>query len=324
MRTAFVTGGSGFIGGALVRRLLGEGWTVRALARSDASARVVRGHGAEAVAGDLSDTEAMATGARGADVAFHAAAHLGDWGRRADFFAGNVQGTRNVVAACRRAGVGRLVHVGTEAAVLAGEPMVMIDERQPLRPDSPALYSATKARAEADVLAASGEGLETVVVRPRFVWGRGDTTLLPMLAAMARTGRFAWIGGGRHLTSTTHVDNAVQGLLLAADGGAPGAAYFVTDGAPVVFRDVVSRLLATEGLEAPTRSVPRPIAHALAVVGEAAWGALPLPGRPPLTRFAYWVSALETTIDISRARAELGYAPVTTIDDGLAEMRGQS
>ncbi|MGZ4267781.1 MAG: NAD-dependent epimerase/dehydratase family protein [Solirubrobacteraceae bacterium] len=323
MRTAFVTGGSGFIGGALVRRLVGEGWTVRALARSDASARAVEQAGARPVRGELADPASMTAGAEGAEVCFHAAAHLGDWGRREDFVAGNVQGTRNVIAAARRAGVRRLVHVGTEAAVLAGEPMVMIDERQRLRPDSPALYSATKAQAEEDVLAAARDGLETVVIRPRFVWGRGDTTLLPALSDMVRSGRFAWIGGGRHRTSTTHVDNAVEGLLLGAERGVSGAAYFVTDGTPVVFRDFVSRLLATQGLDPPSRSIPRPVAHALAVAGETAWGALPLPGRPPLTRFAYWVSALETTIDISRARAELGYAPVTTIEDGLAEMRLQ-
>jgi nucleoside-diphosphate-sugar epimerase len=262
----------------------------------------------------------MAVGAQGAEVAFHAAAHLGDWGRREDFAAGNVQGTRNVLAAARRAGVRRIVHVGTEAAVLAGEPMVMIDERQPLRPDSRAMYAGSKARAEADVLAANGDGLETVVIRPRFVWGRGDTTLLPMMSAMVRSGSFAWIGGGRHRTSTTHVDNAVEGLVLGAQRGAPGAAYFVTDGTPVVFRGFVTRLLATQGLEPPARSIPRPAAHALAVAGEAAWRALPLPGRPPLTRFAYWFSALETTIDISRARAELGYAPTVTIDRGLAEL----
>ncbi|MEP6953888.1 MAG: NAD-dependent epimerase/dehydratase family protein [Solirubrobacteraceae bacterium] len=321
MRTAFVTGGSGFIGGALIRRLVRDGWAVRALARSDDAAAKVGGDGAEAVRGDLSDPTAMAAGAHGAEVAFHAAATLGDWGRRADFVAGNVDGTGNVIAAARRAGVRRLVHVGTEAAVLAGDPMVMIDERQPLRPDSPALYASTKAQAEAIVLAANGGGLETVVVRPRFVWGRGDTTLLPMLSALVRDGQFAWIGSGRHLTSTTHVDNTVEGLMLGAERGAPGSAYFVTDGTPVVFRDFVTRMLATQDLTPPTRSIPKPAAHALAVAGETAWGALPLPGRPPLTRFAYWVSALETTIDISRARAELGYAPVTTIDEGLAEMR---
>ena len=316
MRTAFVTGGSGFIGGALIRRLVREGWAVRALARSDAAARKVAADGAEAVRGDLSDAATMAVGARDAEVAFHAAATLGDWGRRADFVAGNVTGTANVIEATRRAGVRRLVHVGTEAAVLAGEAMYMIDERQPLRPDSPALYSATKAEAEALVLAAGG-----VSVRPRFVWGKGDTTLLPQLSAMVRSGQWAWIGGGRHRTSTTHLDNTVAGLILGAERGTPGSAYFVTDGTPVVFRDFITRLLATQGLTPQDRSIPRPVAHALAVAGETAWGALPLPGRPPLTRFAYWVSALETTIDISRARAELGYAPVTTIDEGLAEMR---
>jgi nucleoside-diphosphate-sugar epimerase len=321
VRTAFVTGGSGFIGGALVRRLAREGWTVRALARSDAAAARVQADGAEAVRGDLSDPGAMAAGAQGAEVAFHAAATLGDWGRRADFVAGNVDGTRNVIDAVRRAGVRRLVHVGTEAAVLAGDPLVMIDERQPLRPDSPALYSSTKAQAEAIVLAANGSGLETVVIRPRFVWGRGDTTLLPTLSEMVRAGRFAWIGGGRHLTSTTHIDNTVEGLVLGAERGAPGSAYFVTDGTPVVFRDMVTRMLATAGLAPPDRSIPKPVAHVLAVAGETAWGVLGLPGRPPLTRFAYWVSALETTIDISRARAELGYAPVTTIHEGLTEMR---
>ena len=142
-----------------------------------------------------------------------------------------MQGTRNALAAARQAGVRRFVHVGTEAALLAGEPLVEVDERAPLRFDSPALYSSTKARAEEAVIEANRNGLETVVVRPRFVWGRGDTTLLPAMTEMVRAGRFAWVGGGRQRTSTTHVDNAVEGLVLAAQRGAPGGVYFVTDGA---------------------------------------------------------------------------------------------
>ena len=319
--SAFVTGGSGFIGGALVRRLVADGWKVRALARSDASADAVRAHGAEPVRGDLDDTASMAAGAGGCEFAFHCAAHLGDWGSRADFERGNVQGTRNALAAARQAGVRRFVHVGTEAALLAGEPLIEVDERAPLRFDSPALYSSTKARAEEAVIEANQNGLETVVVRPRFVWGRGDTTLLPVMTEMVRSGRFAWIGGGRHRTSTTHVDNVVHGLLLGAERGAPGGVYFVTDGAPVVFREFITRLLATQGVTPPGRSLPAPVASAVATVGETAWKLLPLPGRPPVTRLAYWVSALETTIDITRARTELGYAPVTTIEDGLEELR---
>ena len=155
-------------------------------------------------------------GAEGCEVAFHAAAKVEDWGDPADFERLNVRGTQNVIDACRAAGVRRLVHVGTEAALMAGQPLVNVDEDAPLRPDSPALYSSSKAKAEQLVRAANGDGLETVVVRPRFVWGRGDTTLLPQLIEMVRSGRFRWIGGGGQLTATTHVDNTVEGLWLGA------------------------------------------------------------------------------------------------------------
>jgi nucleoside-diphosphate-sugar epimerase len=320
LTAAFVTGGSGFIGGALIRRLVAEGRDVHALVRSEASAQKVTALGARAIAGDLADVPSMAVGAQYCEVAFHCAAHLGDWGTREEFERGNVQGTRNALAAARQAGLRRFVHVGTEAALLAGQPLVEVDERAPLRFDSPALYSSTKARAEEAVIEANRNGLETVVVRPRFVWGRGDTTLLPVLTQAVRSGRFAWIGGGHHRTSTTHIDNTVHGLMLAAERGAPGGVYFVTDGEPVVFRDFITRLLATQGVEAPTRSVPTGVARAVAATSEAAWRLLPLPGRPPLTRLTVWVSGLEATIDITRAREELGYAPVKTIDDGLADL----
>jgi nucleoside-diphosphate-sugar epimerase len=171
------------------------------------------------------------------------------------------------------------------------------------------------------VLDASGDGFETVVVRPRFVWGRGDTTLLPAMVEMVNSGRFAWIGGGNNLTAITHVDNTVEGLVLGAERGTPGNAYFVTDGEPVVFREFVSELLRTQGVEPPTRSIPAPVAGALAAAGEAAWRLLPLPGRPPLTRFAYWVSSQECTIRIEKARQDLGYKPVKTREAGLAELR---
>jgi nucleoside-diphosphate-sugar epimerase len=321
LTAAFVTGGSGFIGGALIRRLVADRWDVHALVRSEASAQKVTALGAHAIAGDLADVPSMAVGAQYCEVAFHCAAHLGDWGTREEFERGNVHGTQNALAAARQAGLRRFVHVGTEAALLAGQPLIEVDERAPLRFDSPALYSSTKARAEDAVIEANQDGLETVVVRPRFVWGRGDTTLLPAMTEMVRAGRFAWIGGGRHRTSTTHVDNVVHGLLLGAERGAPAGVYFVTDGEPVVFRDFVTRLLATQGVTPPDRSLPAPVASAVATVGETAWRLLPLPGRPPLTRLAVWLSAVETTIDITRARTELGYAPVRTIDEGLEELR---
>lgn len=320
-RTVFVTGGSGFIGRALVRRLVSEGATVKALARSPASAAVVEELGATPVSGSLADRDAMAAGAAGCEWAFHLAAHVGAWGQREDFMRENVEGTENALAACRDAGVSRFVHASTEAVLIAGEPLVNVDETAPLRPDSKALYSSTKALAERAVLAANAPGFETVAVRPRFVWGAGDTTLLPHIVGMVREGKFAWIGGGKQRTAVTHVENVVEGLLLGAEKGRGGEAYFVTDGDSVVFREFVSELIRTQGVEPPDRTIPAGLASAAAAAAETAWKLLPLPGEPPLSRFEVWVSSLECTIDISKARRELGYEPIISREEGLAQMR---
>jgi nucleoside-diphosphate-sugar epimerase len=318
--TAFVTGGSGFIGGALIRRLVAEGCAVKALARSQTSAAAVEALGAEPVAGDLSDTGAIEAGAAGCEAAFHLAAHLGAWGRREDFMRDNVDGTTNALGGTRAAGVLRFVHCGTEAALIAGDPLVEVDETTPLRPDSKALYPATKALAEMAVREASGDGFQAVVLRPRFVWGAGDTTLLPGILELVEKGRFAWIGGGLQLTDTTHVDNVVEGLLLAAEKGRAGEAYFVTDGDRVVFREFVSALIESQGVEPPTRTLPPAVAGPVAVASETVWRLFRLGGEPPATRFAVWLSSQECTIDISKARRELGYEPIKDRETGLAEL----
>jgi nucleoside-diphosphate-sugar epimerase len=320
MPAAFVTGGSGFIGGALIDRLRRERWDVRALIRSDAAAGRVRERGAEPVRGDLDSAESIRAAAEGCEIAFHAAAAVRDWGDPAEFERVNVGGTERVIAACRASGVRRLVHVGTEAALMAGQPLVHVDEDAPLRPDSPALYSATKAKAEQRVRAANGDGLETVVIRPRFVWGPGDTTLLPAIVGAVRSGRFRWIGGGAHLTATTHVDNTVEGLWLGATKGQAGGVWFVTDGGHVVFRDFVSRLLETQGVSAPDKSVPSAVARVLAPASEGIWRLLRRSDPPPLTRFATWIASHECTIDVSRAERDLEYRPVKTREEGLAEL----
>lgn len=319
-RTAFVTGASGFIGGALAESLIADGWSVRALSRSEEAATKVAAVGAEPVRGDLDSAVAISEGAAGCEIAFHAAALPAEWGALGEFERANVLGTGNALSGCRAAGVRRFVHVGTEAAHFAMEPLVQIDESEPLRPDSPVMYSATKARAEELVRAANGGGFETVVMRPRLVWGPGDVTVLPGFVDAVEAGRFSWIGGGRHLTSTTHIDNVVHGLRLVAAEGRPGDAYFVTDGEPVVFREFITALLATRGVTPPDRNVPRSAARVAAVGCEALWRRLPLPGRPPLTRLAWFLTANETTIISTKARSELGYEPVITVAEGLERL----
>lgn len=318
--TAFVTGGSGFIGGHLIDRLVADGWSVRALARSDSSAAAVAERGAEAVRGDLASADAIAAGAAGCTVAFHAAAAVLEWGPREEYVKGNVTGTENALAGCRAAGVRRFVHVGTEAALMAGQPLVNVDETTPLRPDSPANYPSTKALAEQLVRAAADGRFETVVVRPRLVWGPRDTTIRPGLVDAIKGGRFAWIDGGRHLTATTHVANVVEGLILGAERGRSGEAYFVTDGDPAVFREFVTDLVATAGVTPPNRNMPGGLARPLAGGIETLWKLLRVGSTPPLSRMPVWLASQECTIDISKARTELGYEPVITREAGLAAL----
>ena len=319
----FVTGGSGFVGRRLISTLVAQGRPVRALARSPAARETVAGLGAVRVPGDLADRDALAAGMRGCGTVFHAAARVALWGRREDFLRDTVEGTRNVVAAARDAGVACLVHVGTEAVLADGGPIVDADETRPYPARPNGLYPWSKGLAEREVLAADGAGLRTVSVRPRFIWGKGDTTLLPQLAAMMRTGAFIWFGDRHHRMSTCHVANTVHGLLLAEARGRGGEAYFVTDGAPVDFADFLTRLAATQGVRARGLGAPLWAADALAAAGEMLWRLPGLPkSGPPLTPTTVNLIFREVTVNDAKARRELGYAPVISIEEGLRELAG--
>jgi nucleoside-diphosphate-sugar epimerase len=322
MSTAFVTGGSGFVGRNLIGALRARGDTVRALARSDAAAEAVRASGAEPVRGDLDDEAALRAGLQGCDVVYHAAAHVKEWGSYADFERVNVGGTERVIAAARACAVRRLVHVSTEAVLVGSGPLVDVDETRP-RPARPiGLYPRSKAEAEARVLAA--EGIEVVVIRPRLIWGHGDSSLLPQIVDAVREGRFAWIGGGRYPTSTCHVRNVCAGAIAAAERGRPRGIYFLTDGAPVETRAFLSALLRTQGVEPPSRTVPHAVAAAVAFVAEGLWRAFGVKSPPPVTRTAVKLLGEPVTVNDALARREIGYREAITREQGLAEMTPSS
>ena len=284
-----------------------------ALARSDAAAQKVEALGATVARGDLDDVAVLEAAMRGCDTVFHAAAHTDQLAPLADHMRINVAGTEHVLAAARGAGVKRVVHVGTEAVLADGKPIVRANETRALPKHPMGPYPITKGLAEQAVLAANQGGLETVVVRPRFVWGKGDTTVLPELIKAVKSGSFGWIGGGTYLTSTTHVDNVVEGLLLAATKGAPGAIYFISDGEPVELRNFLTKLLATQGVDAGSRNVPRWLVKTAVTL--TAWMK-----KPPMTKTAFALMAHEVTVDDSKARRELGYVGKKSIAEGLDEM----
>jgi nucleoside-diphosphate-sugar epimerase len=309
----FVTGGSGFLGRELVSELVRRGRVVRGLSRSAAAREAVSALGAEAVAGDLDDVKAMQAGMEGCKLVIHSAAYAKDHGPRTEFFRANVEGTANVLAAARAAGVERLVHVSTEAVLADGRPIVQADEDRPIAERPVGLYPLTKGLAEKQVRAAASAGFDAVVVRPRFIWGRGDTTLLPPMVQAVRQGRWRWIDGGHYLTSTCHVENAVEGVLCAADRGARGGVYFLTDGPPAEFRSFVGDMLRAAGVDPGERNLPRWAAQVIATLTAF------LP-HPPITRTALALISHEVTVNDGRARRELGYTSKKSRTEGLAEL----
>jgi nucleoside-diphosphate-sugar epimerase len=178
----FVTGGSGFLGGHLINTLVDRGDQVAALARSDSAAETVAALGAAPVRGSLASIEELTQGMDGAALVVDCAAIVRQWGNPADFWETNVEGTRNIIEACRSAAAPRLVHVSTEAVLLEGGPLRRVDESDPYPDRFAGIYPETKARAEQLVLGAADESLNTVAVRPRFLWGPGDLTLIATLA----------------------------------------------------------------------------------------------------------------------------------------------
>ena len=322
MQNAFVTGGSGFVGQSLIRRLVAQNVRVVALARSETSAAAVKNAGASACRGDLLDQRAITEGMRGCDTVFHVAGHLSEWDPYEVFHSANVVGTRTMLAGAKAAGASTFVAVGASAVVM-GQPVAMrnITEDLPLQAPYWGPYIATKAEAERLVRQANTPQLRTVVIRPPLIWGAGMPMLEEMVAA-AKGGHFALPDAGRQVMSTSHVDNVVECLILAAERGRGGEAYYVADGDVTTLKDVLTDLLGTRGVPPIRRSAPFRFAWRMAAVMEGVWRTFRLRNKPPVTRQTLRMIGRDFTLDIAKARRDLGYVPVINWADGISHMRG--
>ena len=236
---------------------------------------------------------------RGSRSSIHAAGRVTDWGPRREFFRVNAQGTANVVAACRAAGVRRLVHLGSLTVLGLPRGGGVVDETTPPA-DAPAdAYTASRLSGERIVRAAHGEGgLETVVVRCGLIWGPGEPTILPRILALLRRGRMVYPGGGRNHLGMAYVDNLVEGVILAATApAAAGRLYHITDGEEVTCREVLDAIAGALGVPPPRRSVPFPVIYAIAALleGSRKPSAAPRRRRSPGTARAWWPATAATT-----------------------------
>lgn len=320
-----VTGGGGFLGQALCRGLVERGHDVASFNRGAYPA--LDAAGVRQLRGDLADADAVHAALSGVDAVFHNAAKAGAWGPRDEYFAANVTGTRNVLAACRAHAIAKLVYTSTPSVThRATHPVAGgTADTVPYGEGFKAPYAETKAIAEREVLAANDGLLATVALRPRLIWGPGDAQLLPRLAGRARAGRLRFVGGGTNLIDTTYIDNAAQAHFDAFDALAPGSAcagraYFISNGEPRTVRAIVNGLLRAAGAPEVTGTIPFGVAYALGAACEGLWPLLRLKGEPPMTRFLAEQLATTHWYDMTPATNDFGYRPRVTIDEGLARL----
>lgn len=321
---AVVTGGGGFLGGAVVRLLRQRGDSVRSFTRSRYP--WLDELGVEQTLGDLAKLEDVEGAVSGCDVVFHVAAKAGVWGRYSAFYDTNVTGTENVIAACKKHGVRRLVYTSTPSVVHSGEDVEGANESLPYAKHFEAYYPETKAKAEKAVLAANGPDLATVALRPHLIFGPGDPHLIPRIIDNARKGKLKRIGSRDVKVDVTYIDNAAQAQLDAADrldiGTTPaGRAYFISNGEPVELWPFIDRVLSEANAPPVTKTVSAWKAKLAGRVLEWVYRFVPfVPGEPPMTRFVAGQLSTSHWYDISAARRDLEYSPKVTVEEGLKRL----
>jgi dihydroflavonol-4-reductase len=313
----FLTGGTGFIGGEVARRLRARGDDVVALVRTPSRATALSGLGCTLVEGDVVDRDAVLRGLDGADAAIHGAA-IYEVGipakRRPAMYAANVEGTRTVLSACLDAGVAKVVYVSTVNAFgdTKGE---VVDETHVHPGRYVSYYDETKHLAHQEAKRLIAAGLPCVVVQPGAVYGPGDHSVPGQLALKAAKGRAGPVAFGSMGLTLVHRDDVADGILLALDSGRVGEAY-VLGGEIGTLGGLLAAAAEAAGRTPPRLAMPTLLVRLVAPLGPVIG---PVMGLPPNIRelvstsdgVTFWASD-------AKARAELGYAP-RSLADGVRD-----
>ncbi len=320
-----VTGGGGFLGSALITKLIEQGHAVHAIQRGQYPH--LQDQGVQCFAADLAKNQALiAQAVQGCDTVFHVAAKAGVWGSYDDYYKSNVQATRHLLEASRNAGVKYFVYTSSPSVVFGGTDESGITEATAYPNKYLAFYPQTKAIAERDVLAANKPGFATVALRPHLIWGPGDRHLVPRVINRARAGKLKLVGPGDNLVDSTYIDNAVHAQLLAAEylltrgheGG--GKAYFISNDQPIPMKDLLNGILKAANLPPVQKHISVKMAYVVGCVMEGLWKLCRIQREPLMTRFVARQLSCAHWFDLSAAKNDLGYTPLVTIEQGMARL----
>jgi nucleoside-diphosphate-sugar epimerase len=319
-----VTGGGGFLGQVVCRQLAAAGHGVIAFNRNRYPA--LDEAKIEQRVGDVANLESVLAATKGVDAIVHSAGKVGAWGRLEDYYEANVRGTDNVLAACDMHGIRKLVFTSSPSVVQNGSDLEGVDETATYATTHfLSAYQQTKALAEQRVLAANGDKLATVALRPHFIWGPGDPNLLPRILKQARAGRLRLIGKDNKKIDTTFVDNAADAHVLAVEklgvgASIAGKAYFISQGEPVTHEWLINAWLRADGFPVETRRIPLGLAKFLGGACETVYSTLGIKSEPPLTRFIVEQLSTAHWFNINAARNDLGYTPKVGMQEGLVRL----
>lgn len=324
-----VTGGTGLVGSHVIEQARKQGYRVRALVRSPDAAKQLAEWGAELVAGDLGDTASLHKAVPGATVIIHCAAKVGDWGPTESYRAINVHGLEQLLIAAENSGsLRRFVHVSSLGVYQARDHYGTDETEQPSTTGIDG-YTLTKVEAEKLVLDhVRDKQLPAVVLRPGFIYGPRDRSVLPRLLERVKSGVFAFLGPPDKLMNNTFVKNLVAAIFLAIEhDDAVGQVYNVTDGRLVTKQEFVETAAKFAGYPVPTKIVPLGVAKLLAKVMEGTWKLLGKKEAPLLSSARIKFLGLNLDYCIDKARRELGYEPQVDYQDAMREtiewFRGQ-
>jgi 2-alkyl-3-oxoalkanoate reductase len=319
-----VTGGGGFLGGAILRQLADKATVRRSFSRGDYPE--LADQGVVHLQGSLSDYAAVHAAVEGMDVVYHTAALPGAWGSFDTYFQANVVGSRNILKAARAHGVKAIVYTSTPSVVHADEGIRGADESIPLSTHFLAHYPHTKAIAEQEMLAANSNDLRICALRPHLIWGPGDRHLIPRLVDRARRGRLRMIGPPSPVVDSCYIDDAASAHILAAEdlldtGRSSGRAYFISQGEPWAIDELTRSILDAVGVEWVPRYVSRRTARLAGALCEWVYRLLRIRREPPMTRFIASQLSTDHWYDISAAQRDFGFEPTGSIKERLAQLK---
>jgi nucleoside-diphosphate-sugar epimerase len=317
-----ITGATGFIGRNLSESLHKEGMKVIAIGRSEYVGKALRETGIEFMLAKIEDQSQIIKTFCPADYVIHCAGRAGDWWKYQDFYETNVVGTRNVIDACKKNDIKKIIYISTSSVYLSGKDRYNILETDPL-PTKQFNYGKTKLMAERELLKLGKEGFKAIILRPRAVYGKYDQNIVSRFVRLSEKKNLPLINGGQALVDITYVGNLVNAVrnCFSVPDDAWNEVYNISNGSPITLKEWISQVLEIFDRPFKPKDIPESAAKRIAAINELV-SILPFGNKKPeLTRFSVEYMGKSMTLSIEKAKQKLNYLPEISNQEGFKNVR---